>query len=321
MKTRPEVWQAAKKPPRKSAVWSIGIFSGPTLSELRPVTGVDMPVLSAQDVADVPAEFVADPFMIVVKKTWYMFFEVMNARTGKGDIGLAISQDGLKWDYQQIVLSEPFHLSYPYIFCHRGEHFMIPESYEASSVRLYRADPFPLKWAYAGTLLEGPWVDSSLFFFDGRWWMFSNPVSPENQVLELFHADMITGPWQRHPMSPLITGNKRIARGGGRNIVLSGRPIRFAQDCVPVYGTGVRAFEVSVLTASDYAEQELPRSPILTAGDETWRAQGMHHIDAHFLNSSWFACVDGWRLEERTLEAPTQEFTAGLANDQNRDAQ
>lgn len=291
------VQPAAKKSRRKAAVWSIGMFGGPTLAELKPVTGIEMPVLSAQHVTDIPAEFVADPFMIEVNRTWYMFFEVMNRSTGKGDIGLATSRDGLKWEYQQIVLSEPFHLSYPHVFRVDGEYFMVPESYEAKSMRLYRADPFPLKWSFVATMLKGPWVDSSIFFFDNRWWVFSNPVAPENQVLELFYADKPTGPWQRHAMSPLITGNNRIARGGGRVTIVNNRPIRFTQDCFPVYGTAVRAFEVSVLTTTEYAEQELQFSPILQAEAEGWRRQGMHHIDPHFVNGSWLACVDGWQFE------------------------
>lgn len=295
--------QTAKEADPRIAVWSIGIFAGPALSDLKPVAEVSMPVLSAEDVSDVTAEFLADPFMVQRQDRWHMFFEVMHKEKQKGEIGLALSSDGLKWDYQQIVLSESFHLSYPYVFCVGDECFMIPESYEASSMRLYRADPFPLKWSYVKTLLEGPWVDSSIFFFDDRWWIFSNPVAPENQVLELFYADTITGPWQRHPMSPLISGNNRIARGGGR-VIVNGRPVRFAQDCVPVYGTRVRAFEVSLLTTSDYAEKELEFSPVLSAGEELWRSRGMHHIDPHFVDGRWLACVDGWRLESRKITRP-----------------
>lgn len=287
----------------KAPVWSIGIFSGPTLNALKPAT--ETPVLSAGQVTDIPAEFVADPFMIQVANTWYMFFEVMNARTGRGEIGLAKSVNGIRWDYQQIVLSEPFHLSYPDIFCVDDQYFMIPESFEAEAMRLYRADPFPVKWSYVATLVVGPWVDSSPFFFDDRWWVFSNPVAPGNQVLELFYADAIEGPWQRHPMSPLISGDKRTARCAGRAIVVDNKPVRFAQDCFPHYGTSVRAFEITALTTSGYLEREMEASPILYAGEELWRRQGMHHIDPHFVNGQWLACVDGWRFEECLSEEGT----------------
>jgi hypothetical protein len=277
----------------KSPTWSIGIFSGPKLSILKPVT--EMPVLSAEQVTDIPAEFVADPFMIQVGNTWHMFFEVMNAQTGRGEIGLAKSVGGIRWDYQKIVLSEPFHLSYPYVFAADGEYFMIPESHEANAIKLYRAVSFPTNWEPENTILEGAWVDSSLFFLNSFWWMFTNPVAPANQILELFYAASIIGPWQRHPMSPLVSGNHRIARGGGRVIVQDDRPVRFAQDCFPSYGTSIRAFEITVLNTSGYAERELVGSPILGPGSLPWNHSGMHHIDAHLTSSGWLACVDGWR--------------------------
>jgi hypothetical protein len=278
---------------KKAALWSIGIFSGPKLSVLKPV--IETPVLSAEQVTDIPAEFVADPFMIQVGNTWHMFFEVMNAETGRGEVGLAKSVDGIRWDYQQIVLSESFHLSYPYVFGVDGEYFMVPESYEANAIKLYRAVSFPTNWEPVKTVLEGAWVDSSVFFLNNLWWMFTNPVAPPNQILELFYAASIIGPWHRHPMSPLVSSNHRIARGGGRLVVQDDRPVRFAQDCFPSYGTSVRAFEITALDTFGYAERELEGSPILGPGSLPWNHSGMHHIDAHLTNNGWLACVDGWR--------------------------
>jgi len=280
---------------KKAPVYSIGIFSGPKLSVLKPAT--EMPVLTAEQVTDIPAEFVADPFMIRVGNTWHMFFEVMNEQRGRGEIGLAKSVDGIRWDYQQIVLSESFHLSYPYVFGVDGEYFMIPESHEANAIKLYRAVSFPTKWEPVKTILEGAWADSSVFFWNNLWWLFTNPVAPPNQILDLFYAASIIGPWHRHPMSPLVSGNHRIARCGGRLIVQDDRPVRFAQDCIPSYGTSVRAFEITVLNASGYAEHELEGSPILGPGSGSlpWNHSGMHHIDAHLTSNGWLACVDGWR--------------------------
>jgi hypothetical protein len=39
----------------KAPVWSLGVFSGPKLNALKPVT--EMPVLSAEQVTDIAAEF------------------------------------------------------------------------------------------------------------------------------------------------------------------------------------------------------------------------------------------------------------------------
>src|SRR4051812_33273086 len=96
--------------------WSIGIYAGKSPLQLAPAPGAGNPVISAASVTDVPARFVADPFMLRENSLWHMFFEVLNDRNDRGEIGLATSPDGLTWQYRQIVLAEPFHLSYPYVF-------------------------------------------------------------------------------------------------------------------------------------------------------------------------------------------------------------
>lgn len=301
-----DVKDVAKKAGKRTAIFSIGVFSGPDVFSLSPDGDASMPVLTARDVTDIQAQFVADPFMVHAEGGWNMFFEVMNVATGKGDIGLATSSDGLRWKYRQIVLTEPFHLSYPYVFSVDGEYYMLPESYAAEAVRLYRADPFPTRWTLVREIMKGARVDSSIFFHQGRWWIFSSPVAPEHQVLELFHAENILGPWRRHDMNPIVQNNKHIARSAGRVIVAEDRILRFAQDCLPYYGTSVRAFEISGLTPSRYTERETEKSPVLAAGRESWRVGGMHHIDAHSVGERWIACVDGWRFEppELTVSSP-----------------
>lgn len=110
-------------------VYSISIYEGGSPLDLRPAAGADNPVLQAADVTDVAAIYVADPFMIRGGGEWHMFFEILPQADEKGVIALASSADGLKWRYRQVVLDEPFHLSYPYVFEFEGEHYMIPESH------------------------------------------------------------------------------------------------------------------------------------------------------------------------------------------------
>ena len=156
-------------PPSKRDEWSIGIYRGSSPFCFAPADSIHDPVLTRNDVCDVSAGYVADPFMINVEGTWYMFFEVLNERSKKGEIGLATSLDGLRWSYRQIVLDEPFHLSYPYVFEWNNEFFMVPETFQTNSVRLYRAEAFPFRWSLVATLLEGKdYVDSSLVRFGGQ---------------------------------------------------------------------------------------------------------------------------------------------------------
>jgi len=279
-------------------LWSIGVYAGNSPADLKPAQGVSNPVLTRGAVSDVRAAFVADPFMIKVANSWHMFFEVWNGPSRKGEIGLATSQDGLKWAYQQIVLAESFHLSYPYVFEWIGAYYLVPESCQAASVRLYRAVNFPISWAFVGNLLTGPYfADASVFRHQGRWWMYveTNPEM-KHDTLRLYSAEDLTGPWREHPKSPVLMSNGHCARPAGRVLSLNDRVIRYAQDCDPVYGTQVFGFEVIDLSSSSYKEQQLSDSPLLTGTGFGWNASGMHHVDAHRLpDGRWLACVDGWQ--------------------------
>jgi hypothetical protein len=287
--------------PRRVPEWSIGIYEGPSPTQLSPRAGAGTPVLTRGDVTDVEAAFVADPFMIEAGDGWHMFFEVYNRRTRKGEIAHAASADGVTWAYRGVVLAEPFHMSYPYVFEHGGDYYMIPESRKAHSVRLYRACEFPGRWVFVGTLLQGmSYADPTPFFHDGRWWLFTETGAHlKHDVLRLHYADDLLGPWVEHPASPVVADDPHIARPAGRVVLDGGRIIRYAQDCFPEYGARVRAFEVTTLTTERYAERELGADAVLDGSGEGWNAAGMHHVDPHRLpDGRWVACVDGHRWRE-----------------------
>ena len=280
--------------PPLSAQWAIGIYAGASPFSLAPAPGAANPVLSHRDVRDVPAAFVADPFMVHEGETWHMFFEVWNREANRGELAHAVSRDALCWDYRGIVLREPFHLSYPYVFRWRGQWYMTPETLEAGCIRLYRARRFPADWEHVAELLPGAGADPSPFRWAGCWWLFVCPIESRNDTLRLYQAERLAGPWHEHPASPIVAGDARRARPAGRVGLWNGGIVRFAQDCYPDYGTRVRAFRVTELTAESYREEELPESPVLSPGDSPWSGRSMHHLDVHPLaDGSWVACVDG----------------------------
>lgn len=272
------------------------------------------PVLTGSDCQDMLALFTADPFLFYTNDTWHLFAEVWNIDTAQGDIVLSTSKDGIDWQYQGVVLDEPFHLSYPCVFSWQGSIYMVPESYRTGTVRLYRADPFPSKWVHVADLVEGVFVDSTPFRFDGRWWMFAGVR--HNLDLHLFWSDELSDGWRKHPLSPVIRGDGHRARPGGRTFVDDdGRLIRIAQDCLPTYGNKIRAFEVTELTPDSYVEHELPESPLLTAGIFSWASAGMHHLDPQPVpgkDGQWLVAFDGHRIvqPEITVEAG---FNNGMA--------
>lgn len=283
----------AKKLVRQSESWAIGIYEGNSSLELKACSKIKNPVLTANDVTDVKASFIADPFILYEDGVWYMFFEVLNSKDDLGYIALATSSDGKKWVYQKIVLRESFHLSYPYVFKWENEYYMIPETYQAGEIRLYKATCFPHQWALEKVLLKGSdYVDASVIHVNEKWWIFSSVTS--HDTLRLHYADSLQGEWVEHPSSPLITNNPHVARPAGRIVNFNGRLIRFAQDDEPTYGRQVRAFEITELTSNSYQEREMfGGEPILEPSGSGWNATGMHHIDLHQMGSEqWIACVD-----------------------------
>lgn len=281
--------------PQFFSTWSIGIFSGDSPIDLRPEGQAENPVIIAQDVTDLRAEFVADPFILEVKGIWHMFFEVMDRDTQRGAVGLATSSDGLRWSYQSLVLSEPYHLSYPYVFEWGGTWYMLPETLEPNAVRLYAAVDFPTRWVHVADLVPGQFADPTIFRHHDTWWLFVCPRPANSDVLELYFADHLLGPWQSHPLNPLIKSDPYRARPAGRVTCWDGRLIRYAQSCWPLYGVSVRAMEILQLSRSKYLEEELDISPILGPSGLGWNATGMHHVDPHQnRDGRWVAAVDGF---------------------------
>jgi hypothetical protein len=280
----------------RASEWSIGIYRGSSPFDLSDPRDIQNPVLTAAQVTDVKADFVADPFMIKEGTTWHMFFEVMNSLNGKGEIGLATNSDGRKWTYQNIVLREPFHLSYPLVFKWQGEHYLIPESIAANRIALYKAKKFPCVWEYTATLLEGEFADHVIFRQHDVWWLLTGGDPRLNDTLRLFHADRLPGPWHEHVKSPVVSNNARTARPAGRALAMENKIIRYAQDCSTAYGRKVNAFLIDQLSKTDYSESAFVGNPILQPGKSAWNMHGMHHVDAHeTAPGQWLACVDGYK--------------------------
>jgi hypothetical protein len=279
--------------------WSISIYEGKNFTSLQPGSIVKNPVLSRRDVTDVLTSFVADPFMVRERDRWWLFLEVFNHKLGKGEIALARSNDGYHWQYQQMILAETFHLSYPYVFQCEANWYMIPESCAANSVRLYQASKFPDKWEFVSEILVGSrFVDASILNFNDRWWLFVG-VEPTAgaacNTLRLYSADRPDGDWHEHPQSPIVSDSIEISRPAGRMRQIENRPIRFAQDCTVTYGHNVRAIQIETLTIDEYVEAKIQPDDayLFELGTMPNNQIGMHHLDFITLNDGCLvACVD-----------------------------
>lgn len=275
--------------------WTIGIYRSDSPFHFNTFQGWINPLFRAEDVTDVPARFVADPFLIKEGKTWDLFFEVYNNDTKQGDLAVATSKNTWIWKYARVVIDEPFHLSYPYVFKADDGYYLIPESYEANSIRLYKADEFPTKWSFVKTLVEGrDYVDNSIVFYNGKWWLFSSVTS--NDKLYLHYADSLIGPWKEHPQSPIVTGDVHKSRPSGRLLVYQNKLYRFTMDIDPPVGTHqVMAYEITDISPARYAEKLAQETPVVMPSGSGWNGEAMHQLDPVQADAnSWIASVDGF---------------------------
>jgi len=279
---------------RPPVEWSIGIYSSNSSEPFDFYNAVvHNPVLTCDDVNDVSASFVADPFLIHNNDSYFMFFEVLNEANNQGDIALATSTDGYNWSYKQIVLDETFHLSYPCVFEWNGDYYMVPESYRAKSIRLYKANDFPYNWSFVKTLIKKEnLADNTIFYYNNTWWIFTYEIRVD--ILELYYSDTPLGPWIKHPKSPIINGDGNISRPGGNVVLFDDRLVRYTQDCDPTYGNQVWAFEIVELSKELYEEKRVGNEPILI-GFDYWNTRGMHQLSpCRINNTGWIAAVDGY---------------------------
>ena len=247
--------------------------------------------------------FYADPFPIEKDGKSYIFLEDYPFDRGKGLISY-VEVTAAGPSTPKVALEQPYHLSYPFIFEHQGEIYMVPESLECRRVDLYRAVNFPDVWTLEKTLIDDiAAVDPTILFHNGKVWLFVSGVASKhsiNEELFLFYADSLHGEWTPHPCNPIVSDVRR-ARPAGRVFVKDGELIRPAQDCAPEYGRAVCFNQIEVLTETEYREK-----PISIIGPEWRRGNRGTHT---FNQSETLQVVDG-RMLVRRSELFRQHFLA-----------
>ena len=230
--------------------------------------------------ADDGARFFADPFPWDGGDRTFLFVEEFPYATGKGILSLAEIDATGRVTPPRPILEQDCHLSYPQIFAHGGEMWMVPETSGRRTVELWRAARFPDDWRLHAVLIaDVDLADATLVETAGRWWMFGTARCPWGSswdALHLYSAPALEGPWTAVSPDPLVT-DVRAARPAGR-LVHDGRNwLRPVQDSSRGYGCGLALTRVDRLDESGFAERLDTRftTPAPLSGLHTWnRAQG-----------------------------------------------
>jgi hypothetical protein len=219
------------------AHWRVGyrLLDGPGVAEAATL-GTGWNVLP-----DDGTRFYADPFAFEHKGARYIFVEDYPHATRKAVISVSTLDAAGNASPPAPVLEEPHHLSYPQVFTHGGEIWMLPEGSGSGRLTLYRATHFPDRWEPVATLLEGEISDATLLEHNGRFWLFATERDgggSTSDTLVVFHAPALTGPWTPHRQNPILI-DRRGARPGGAIIERDGALVLPVQDGTLGYGGGL----------------------------------------------------------------------------------
>lgn len=204
-----------------------------------------------------PTVIIADPFLFNYKNELYLFYESQKKWYGKGKLCMIKTSNLKDWSKEKIILKEPIHLSFPFVFEYADNLYMIPETGQDGSIRIYENKDKTLEnWNLKAKIIDDGknWVDSSLIFDDGKFYLFSTQMEfGQNYKQFLFVSDSITGPYKEHPKSPIYVGND-YGRNAGSIFKFQDKWMRPTQDCQGNYGDNVSVFAIDILSETDYKE-------------------------------------------------------------------
>lgn len=227
--------------------------------------------------------YLADPFPVRHNGQDFIFVEEYLYSKNRGCISVVTVNRNGAVGKTQAVLEEPHHLSYPFVFEHDGQIWMIPESGEARNVCLYRAVDFPYRWTREAFLIEGiEAYDATLLRHNGRFWFFVCLrlwKSTSWDALSLYQSDSLTGSWTPHPSNPVLF-DAILSRPAGavfRKGKLSLRPV---QDCSRGYGCAVSLCRLDALGETEFAQTLVGRIQCGSFGCHTYNCRsGLEVID------------------------------------------
>ena len=230
-----------------------------------------------------PGHFFADPFLASRDGRTVCFVEDYSFSTKRARISAVEILDDRTYEFLGPVLEEPFHMSFPFLFEHEGSLFMIPETSEASAIRLYRCVEFPLKWEYQKELMANKRAaDTMLFELEGRWWMLTNVASPGSldfcsQLCAFYATDPFSCEWSPHQQNPIVF-DSAIARNAGLLRLADGTLVRCRQrQGFDQYGEGFSLARITELTPASFREEEIAK----ITPEFFPKLQGCHHLSSN----------------------------------------
>ena len=214
----------------------------------------------------------ADPHLVEVNGKTYVFAELYDRILRRGVIGYSIlgGEGASKW---KVALNMPHHLSYPHLFLHGESLYMIPESYVANEIAVYKAESFPDRWEKVHVLRsEYCAVDSTLLTAEDKRYLLTLHFDGSDEKLELLPLEGADAPDAR-----ILAVNDANKRPAGHFLEQGDDLLRPAQDCTDGYGCALNFYRVARLSSDTYEEELIAKIfPDEIVSDLGRPAKGIH---------------------------------------------
>ena len=253
---------------RKEYRWGVGFINSSWENAI---------LRSGVRIKNLPRRFFSDPFVVKKNDRTICFVENYSFKQKRGCITAIEIFNEKEYKILGTVIEEHFHISFPYIFEYENNLYMIPETGDINSIRLYKCMEFPMRWEYQRDILTGrPFRDTMLFQYDRKWYLLTN-LEDSSVLIAYYNDNPITGEWIKHEKNPLIF-DSNISRNGGILYGKNGGIVRCRQkQDFNQYGASLSLAEITELTPSSFKEQEICK--ILP--NFLPKIKGCHHIHSN----------------------------------------
>jgi len=211
--------------------------------------------------------FFADPFILTADdSTISVLVEDFPYYDKLGKISLlTIDRNTYSLIDRKVILSQPFHMSYPFIMRKNNDAIWVaPESSQSGNLYCYSINQNTMALGNRQLLLSEPALDSTIVEYDGHWWLFcTKRGEASNKDLYIYYSDTPKGPWTAHSENPVVR-DAASARPAGSFIKVGDALYRVIQKCDRHYGEAINVTQINKLSPTEFREtfiKELKAQP------------------------------------------------------------
>ncbi len=237
----------------KPEQWNIGIIHKPINTFLK-IQSVDVNEIFWLTKPKRGIYF-SDPFGFKSNGFLQILYENYNYRTRRANIS-KIEFDLKKKSIinNKIIIDKTFHLSFPYVFEYNDEIFCMPEASQNNQIDLYKFDKEDDVFVPVSTILRNvDAVDTTLFNYEGLWWLFFTRKEQSGTNLYAYYSKEIFGAYEPHKNNPIKT-DVRSSRPAGTAFYYDGNLYRPAQNCSKTYGGEISINKIIKLNPFEFDE-------------------------------------------------------------------